>query len=163
MRLAFSISLWLIWVGVTIWGCFRNGFTWPDFSVAVFTLAVAIVSLRWVLQAHGEVAKKRAKNDCARDHRSIEAIENGLWCTAMCRCDKCDIDNKSLPDCSESPWNGDAISWASEWASKAQADGWALASDGFNLLCPNCYRTRSNLQNTFSRIAARDETHDLAD
>jgi hypothetical protein len=66
------------------------------------------------------------QNDHAWDHRSIKAVENGLWCAAMCRCEKCDVENKSLPDCSESPWNGDAISWSNEWAPKAQADGWAF-------------------------------------
>lgn len=72
------------------------------------------------------------------DPRSIEAVEWALWCTGMCRCDKCDRWDDALPDPSDPPWNGDIQSWAKEMAPKVQANGWSMSVDAFNLRCCNC-------------------------
>jgi hypothetical protein len=71
------------------------------------------------------------------DPRSVEAIEWALWATLVCRCDACDrvLD---LPNWSEPPWSEDVAAWAKHWAPQVQAQGWSMAVDGFNLLCPKC-------------------------
>ncbi len=61
-------------------------------------------------------------------------FSGGLWATLRCACEKCGAEHE-LPAWSESPWNGDLIAWADEWAPKVHALGWSMADDCFNLLC----------------------------
>jgi hypothetical protein len=72
------------------------------------------------------------------DKRSVEAVEWSLWATMMCECDKCGT-VLDLPHWSQPHWN-DPIDWAKHWAPTVQEKGWAMAEDGFNLVCPNCYQ-----------------------
>jgi hypothetical protein len=78
------------------------------------------------------------------DPWSVEAVEWALWSSLVGVCDKCDV-VKELPDWTGPPWNDDVQAWAKEMAPILQSEGWSMADDGFNLLCPNC-RPRESAQ-----------------
>jgi hypothetical protein len=74
------------------------------------------------------------------DLQSLESIEWALWATLDCFCEKC-LDMIELPHWSGPPWNGDVDAWAREQAPFILSQGWSMADDCFNLVCPKCRPT----------------------
>jgi hypothetical protein len=71
MRLAFSLTMWVAFLAISLWLCFSSGFSWNGLAVAVFNTAVAILCIRWTVEAN-----RNAANRCDGVARKLDGSDS---------------------------------------------------------------------------------------